>query len=284
MKIALVTDSTCDLPADMVAARGITIAHMNILWGTQSFKDGIDMTNEVFYERLVQDPVLPKTSQPSPGDFADKFREARASQGADAVVCITVGSRLSGTFQSAETAVGLVDFPVRVIDSCIASMALGFIVLAAADARDRGADLDEVTQTARNAAERAQIYFTPDTLEFLHRGGRIGGARRFIGTALKIKPILQIKEGVVESVETVRTRTRAVARMVEIAVAQGRGSGKLWLGVVHTYAPEVQNVMQQLQDALKPDLLLQNMTCPTVGVHTGPAVLGIARLDFPPES
>ncbi len=273
MKIALVSDSTCDLPADIVAARGIEIVPEHILWGTESYTDGVSMPAEMFYERLARDPVLPKTSQPSAGEFAEKYRLAREKQNADAVVCITVSSGLSGTHASAEVAAGLVDFPVRVIDSCTVSIALGFVVLAAANTRDQGGSLDEVVQAAQEAGDNSRFVFTLNTLEYLHRGGRIGGARRFIGTALSIKPILHLKHGVVEPLESVRTRKRAVAQLVELAM-QYKDKRPLWFGLLHTHAPELETLSGELRDLLKPDMYLQVLVSPAVGVHAGPAALG----------
>jgi DegV family protein with EDD domain len=273
MKIALVTDTTCDLPTTIVAERGIELVPQHILWGTQSYRDGVDMTAEMFYERLARDPILPKTSQPSSGEFAEKYRLAREKNKADAVVCVTVASRLSGTYASAEVAAGLVDFPVRVLDSCTASIALGFSVLAAADARDKGGSLDEVVKAAQEAADHSQLVFTLNTLEYLHRGGRIGGAKRLIGTALSIKPILHLKNGTIEAVESVRTRKRAVSRLVELAT-QYKDKRPLWLGLLHTNAPEHDAVAAELQDLLKPEMFLQVIASPAVGVHVGPGVLG----------
>ncbi len=198
MTVALVTDSTCDLPPEIIAARKIEIAPIHILWGDHSYTSDIDMTSDMFYERLVRDPELPKTSQPSPGELADTYRQAIAHQNADEVVCITLGRHLSGTYASAEAARTLVDFPVHVIDSRNVSLTLGLIVLAAAKVRDSGCRADEIIRATQAAILDSQFVFTVDTLEYLHRGGRIGGARRFIGTALSIKPILHLEEGVVE--------------------------------------------------------------------------------------
>jgi fatty acid kinase fatty acid binding subunit len=273
MKIALVADSTCDLPADIVAVRGIEIVPLHILWGTENYADGVDITNDILYERLKRDPILPTTSQAAPGEFVDKYRQARDKHQADAVVCITVGSRLSGTYAAAELAAGLVDFPVRVIDSCTVTISLGFVVLAAANARDRGGSLEEVVKTAQDAADHSKLVFTLDTLEFLHRGGRIGGARRFIGTALNLKPILSLREGVVEPVETVRTRKRAVAELIELAM-QYQDKRPLWFGMLHTHAPEVETVSNELRERLKPEMFLQVLASPAVGVHAGPAAIG----------
>ncbi len=273
MNIALVTDSTCDLPTDIVAARHIEVVPLHITWGSQNYTDGVDMTSDMFYERLARDPQLPKTSQASPGEFVDKFRAARQKYDAEAVVCITVGSRLSGTYASAEVARTMVDFPVRVVDSCLATTALGFVVLAAADARDQRADLDGVVKAAEKAVNHSRLVFTPNTLEYLHRGGRIGGARRFIGTALSIKPILEVQNGAVEVLESVRTRKRAVARLIDLT-APYRDKRPLWFGLLHTNAPEHEVVAAELKEMLKPDLFLQVLASPAVGVHAGPGAIG----------
>jgi DegV family protein with EDD domain len=271
MKIAIVADSTCDLPAAIVAARGIEIVPLHIHWGTENYTDGIDITSAALYERLARDPVLPTTSQASPGEFVDKFRQAHENH--DAVVCITVGSRLSGTYASAQVAAGLVDFPVRIVDSCTASIALGLTVLAAADARDRGGNLDDVAKTAQEAADHSRLVFALNTLEYLHRGGRIGGARRFIGTALSIKPILHLKNGVVEPLETVRTRKRAVERLIDLAM-QYQDKRPLRFGVLHTQAAELEAVSSELRERLKPDYFLQVLASPAVGVHVGTGAIG----------
>jgi DegV family protein with EDD domain len=275
MKIAIVTDSTCDLSPDIAAARGFEIIPLHILWGTHSYTDGVDMTAEMFYERLARDPELPKTSQASPGEIVDKFRQALDKQKAEAVVCITLGSRLSGTYASAVAARGLVDFPVQVIDTRMVSLALGFIVLAAVDARDRGAGLEDVVQATQRAADHSQLIFTLNTLDYLYRGGRIGGARRFIGTALSIKPVLHIKDGEADVLESIRTRRRAVARLLELA-AQYKDRRPLSLGIIHSGALELDEFAGEMQSILKPDYFLQALACPPVGVHAGPGAIGFA--------
>jgi DegV family protein with EDD domain len=274
MKIAFVTDSTCDLPPELTAERGIEVTPLHVLWGTESYSDGVDIDNETFYKRLAHDSVLPKTSQPAPGEYAEKYRQAIEKQRADVVVCLPISSRLSGSFAAAQAASALVDFPVRVVDSRTGSMALGLVLLAAADARDGGASLDEVVQAAERASARSQMLFLPNTLEFLHRGGRIGNAQRFIGTALSIKPILYVKDGFIEALENVRTRKRAMARLVEIT-AEYKEKRPLWIGIAHTGAPELDEFRAELQAATRPDLLLQTMTTTSIGVHIGPGAIGI---------
>ncbi len=275
MKVAIVADSTCDLPSDIVAERRIVIAPLHIIWGDQIYTDGVNITSEQFYQRLVRDPKLPKTSQPAPGEFADKYRIAREKYNADAVVCITISQKLSGTYSSAEAARSLVDFPVEVVDSLTGSIAMGFVVLTAADVRDQGGSLSEIVKAAQDSALRTQMLFAPNTLEFLHRGGRIGGAKRLIGTALNIKPILHVKDGGIEALESVRTRKRVVARLVEIGT-QYKGRRPLWLGVPHTNPPDLQSFLDELQDSIKPDKLITALACSPVGVHIGPETVGLA--------
>src|SRR5215470_11627687 len=151
MTFAIVTDSTCDLPSSIVAEREITITPQHILWGTESLVDGVDITADAFYNRLAHDSVLPKTSQPSANDFAEHYRKAQAAHKADAVLCITLSKPLSGTYSSAVAARDQVDFPVTVVDSTTVSIALGFTVLTAADARDRGASIEEAANIAMAA-------------------------------------------------------------------------------------------------------------------------------------
>ncbi len=277
MKTAIVTDSTCDLSSALIEERGITITPQHILWDNENLTDGVDLTPEDLYQRLAWDPMLPKTSQPSPGEFAAKFREARDKHGADSVLCITLSKDLSGTNASAISACELVDFPVKVVDSRTVSLPLGFAVLNAADAVKSGASMDEAATLAIEAGQRSKLFFTLNTLEFLHRGGRIGGARRFIGTALNIKPILQIKDGLVAPLESIRTRKKSVARMIEIATQQD-WARPLYVGVLHTHATELEEVSNQLKALLKPDLFLVSMACAAIGVHTGPGIIGIGIL------
>jgi DegV family protein with EDD domain len=277
MTLAVVTDGTCDLPPDLAASRGVEVVPHHVIWGNQVYTDGINMTSSAFYERLARDPELPKTSQPSPGEFADFYRRARDRQHADTVLCITTSQRITGAYSSAVVARDLVDFPVHVIDSKMATIPLGLIVLEAADACQRGAELDEVIRIVESASERSRFFFILDTLEFLHHGGRIGGARRLLGTALKIKPILHIENGAVGAYTSVRNRKRAIARLIEIA-GQYRDRRPLYAGVIHSCAPEVDDFSQALQDTLRPDLFFQALACSAVGVYAGPCGLGFGLL------
>ncbi|MHB8629524.1 MAG: DegV family protein [Aggregatilineales bacterium] len=277
--IAIVADSTCDLPAEVVKARQIGIVPLHILFGTRSYRDGIDIDNTTFYNRLQREAALPTTSQPTPAEFAEVYRQVREQQNADGLVCVTVSAKLSGTYNSADAARTQVDFPVRVIDSRTVSMGLGFAVLAAADARDQGASLDEISEAARAVGERVELFFTVNTLEFLYRGGRISNAQRMIGSALNIKPILAVRDGQALAIENVRTRKRALARLAELAGCVDAEPGKLHLAVMDGEAPaEADALAAELQTTLKPVSLTRASLSATLGVHTGPGIVGVGVL------
>ncbi len=277
MQIAVVTDGTCDLPSELAAERGVEIVPHHVIWGGETYTDGVNITSDIFYDRLARDPELPKTSQPSPGDFADAYHRVQRKHNADAVLCITTSDRITGAHGSAVVARDLVDFPVEVVDSRMATIPLGLIVLATAEACQRGMTLEQAVQFVHESSEHSHFFFTLGTLEFLYRGGRIGGARHLIGTALNIKPVLHIKDGVVEPYENVRTRKRALARLVDIANGY-QDKHPLRLGVVHSRAAEVNDFSQELQDLLKPDQFFVTLACSPVGVYAGPGSIGFGLL------
>lgn len=277
--IAIVADSTCDLPAEVVQSRQISIVPLHILFGTQSFRDGIDIDNTTFYERLQRESALPTTSQPTPTEFAEVYTKVREEQHADSLVCITLSANLSGTYNSADAAKAQVDFPVRVVDSRSVSMGMGFVVLAAADARDRGAGLDDIAQAARTAGQKVEIFFTVSTLEYLYRGGRISNAQRMIGSALNIKPILAIRDGQALAIENVRTRKRALARLAELVECVEAEPGKVHLAVMDAEArAEADELADELKTALKPISLTRASLAATLGVHGGPGTIGVGVL------
>jgi DegV family protein with EDD domain len=277
--VAIVADSTCDLPANVAKSRQIKIVPLHILFGTRSYQDGIDIDNTTFYERLQRESALPTTSQPTPAEFAEAYRQVREQQHAEGVLCITLSAKLSGTFNSAAAAQAQVDFPVKVVDSRSVSMGMGFAVLAAADARDQGASLDEIAQAARTAGQKVEIFFTVNTLEFLYRGGRISNAQRMIGSALNIKPILAVRDGEALAIENVRTRKRALARLAELAKCVDAEPSKLHLAIMDAEArAEADELTTELTTALKPTSLTRASLAATLGVHAGPGTVGVAVL------
>lgn len=278
-RIALVTDSTCDLPDALVQERRLYMIPQVILWGREVLKDGISLNSRQFYERLAVDSDMPTTSRPAPVDVADLLQRARDENDAEAVVVVIVSADVSGTVSSTQEAMKTVDFPVYMVDTRTISLALGLTVLQAADARDQGASAQEVVELAQRVAARSRVMFTPGTLEYLYRGGRIGGARHLIGTALSIKPILHLKDGRVEALENVRTRKRALKRLVEILDEQIDRSRPMHIGVMHgNAAEEAEALAAEIRDRLNPAVLLQSWVSPSIGVHAGPGVIGLAML------
>jgi DegV family protein with EDD domain len=276
---ALMTDSTSDLPESLAAERQIYIAPLHILWGQDNLKDRVDITIEQFHARLTTSPDLPTTSQPSPAEFVELYRQARDETGADGVLVMTISADLSGTYSSAQQAAPMVDFPVRVVDLRTVSVATGLAVLKVAEARDDGATLDEATRLAESLQTRTRLIFTLDTLEYLHRGGRIGGARRLLGTALNIKPILHVEDGKIEARESVRTRKRAISRLVEVCQEEIDPARPLYVAALHSRAlAEMEALEAAIAEQYHPDLLIKAEIGATISVHAGPGAVGVALL------
>lgn len=224
-KFALVTDSTAYVPAELVQKHNISVVPLILVWGDEMFEDGVDILPKEFYTRLKTAKVMPSTSQATPAKMQAIF-QSLVDQGMD-VLGMFISSKLSGTMQSAMQAkdtMGSAGEKVTLVDSQCTSMALGFQVLAAARAMDAGASLQECAAIAEKAHEKAGLFFAVDTLEFLHRGGRIGGAQRFIGSALNLKPILALKDGRVEGVERIRTKGKAQDRILELVSEKVKGN------------------------------------------------------------
>ena len=217
MTVRVVTDSVSDLPPAIAEELGITIVPANVHFGTQVFKDGVDLTTDEFFDKLFNGPEFPTTSQPSVGEFVDAY--TRVAEDADAIVSVHVSSKVSGTFNSAEQGADRVDVecPIEVLDTLQASMGVGLITMAAARAANSGASMEEVVEVANDATARAQCVVLLDTLEYLQRGGRIGKARALVGTLLKIKPLITIRDGEVHDFAKERTRRKAIARLQRAA-------------------------------------------------------------------
>ncbi|HMM27312.1 MAG TPA: DegV family protein [Aggregatilineaceae bacterium] len=275
-RTAIVTDSTCNLPPDLARERGIHVVPLYVVWGDESLRDGIDIHEQEFYARLRASKDIPKTSQATPQDFVLAFEQARAAANADEVVCAVVSSALSGTYASAILAQDMVDFPVQVIDTRQVSWALGHVTLAAADARDNGASADEIAAAARDAAARQQLVFTIDSLEHLKRGGRISSGKLFVGSALNIKPVLVVREGVIEAVENVRTRKRALQQLPKVAADVLDGRQVKRLSVLHADAEaEGRAVLEQAQQQFQPEEIMFAYATTVLGVHAGPGAVGL---------
>ncbi len=280
-RFALITDSTSDLPAAIAQERQIHVAPLYIIWGQDSLRDSIDITPEQFYRRLAIDPVLPTTSQPTPADFVDLYRQAHVDGETEGVLVMTISADLSGTYASAMQAREMVDFPVEVVDMRSVTLGTAMPVLQVADARDQGASLQEAAALARSLANRTHIYFTLDTLEYLHKGGRIGGAKRLIGTAFNIKPVLQIANGRVEAKESIRTRKRALSRLLELFEETADPAKAMYVGLLHGQAPADADWLEaEITARWQPARLIKAQVGAVIGVHTGPGAVGFALLQI----
>lgn len=278
-RTALVTDSTSNIPPEIAAARRLYVAPLYVIWGDQSLKDGVDITNEGLLRRmraLDSRAALPKTSQVSPQDFVTLFEQAREAENADEVVCAVISGRLSGTYASAMQARDQVKFPVHVVDTLQTSWGLGFSVLAGAVARDQGASSAEIAEVIQTVSSRVRLVFTVDDLDYLYRGGRIGNASRLLGTALNIKPILELRDGVVNAADKVRTRKRAVQQVLSIIENYVGNNTVVRLAVIHgDVEDEARELLAQALEKLRPQEHYLSFVTAVLGAHVGPGALGV---------
>jgi DegV family protein with EDD domain len=273
-RIAIVTDSTSDLPADLAARHGITVVPLNVHFGNEVFRDQIDITIDQFMERLQRAPELPKTSQPSAGLFEQTFRELATDH--DAILAVLISAKLSGTLQSATLARDAIGdrVPVEIVDSGNASLGLGFQAIHAAELARDGQSLEVIARTLRAETPAYHLLFFVDTLEYLQRGGRIGRAAALAGSVLKLKPILRLDEGQIVPHERTRTRAKAIDGLREFV----RGLPHVErLAVLHVTTPvEAEQLAADLAVAhpgLEPIVARFG---PVVGTHTGPGTLGVS--------
>jgi DegV family protein with EDD domain len=237
----------------------------------------VDMSPEEFYDRLTHDNIHPKSSQPVVKDFLHCLEQAREA-GAQEAVIITISNQLSGTVKSAQQAAELVEMPVHVVDSLSASMGLGWQVLAAARAREAGGSAQDMVDAADKVRQTIQVIFSVDTLDYLHRGGRIGGAARLVGTALQLKPQLYVDHstGRVEPGERTRTRKRALERVFQVLCDHMDLQKLVRVAVVHCAVEEEALAMRErIEQAIQPDELVVTHVTPVIGTHTGPGVIGL---------
>lgn len=277
-KIALVTDSTTYMPPELVKKYNISVAPQVLIWGDQTYKDGVDIESSEFFTRLKTAKVMPTTSQVAVISFQEIFQNL-VDQGHE-VLALLVSSRLSGTVQSAMQAKDLMSSArekVNVVDSQSVAMALGFQVLAVARALEGGASLKEAIALAEKSYQYTGVFFAVDTLEFLHRGGRIGGAQRFLGTMLNMKPILAIQDGRVEGIDRIRTKNKAQERVLELVIEKVAGRTPVRLATLHANAAEeARALLTRAEQALNPVESIFTEVSPTVGTHAGPGTVGLA--------
>jgi DegV family protein with EDD domain len=277
-RIAVITDSTAYLPSAVLERLELSIIPLNVVWGEEVLKDGVDIDPPTFYRRLQSAEVMPSTSQPSAGEFVDFLREVAERRQTDTIVGVFISSALSGTIASAEAAKEMLpDMRIEVVDSLSTSMGQGFQAMAAAEVAQAGGSLEEVVRAVHDVRTSQQLIFVVDTLEFLHRGGRIGGGKRFLGTALKIKPLLELEGGKIEALEQVRTKKKALARMLELCRDRCDGAPVARAAVLHANALEgALALKEEAQVQLEPGEMYVTEVSPVIGTHAGPGTLGLA--------
>ena len=273
--IHIVTDTTSGLSAGLAQQYDIPVIPQVIMFGDQSYPEGIEIDHATFLSRLRTSKTLPKTAAPPPGLFVDVFR-ARARPG-DTVLCIHPSAELSGTVRSALTAAG--DFPgmdIRVVDTRTIASPLAALALQAARWAGQGQEADAIMAGLEAMIPRAHVYFLVDTLEYLQKGGRIGGAAALIGSVLQVKPILELREGRVEPLERERTQRKALARLKELVLAGAVRGPESHLGVLHAGAPDAARALADDlgRQLAVPDVMIMDLT-PAIVTHAGPGVLGV---------
>ncbi len=276
-EIIVVTDSTANLPSDLTAERNIPVIPLKVHWGDETYIDGVTLKTDTFYEWLRERDDFPTTSQPSAGEFVEFFEEAAEQYRASTLVGVFISSELSGTVSSALQAQELLsDLNVEVIDSRSVSIGLGFQVLAAQEAAAAGASVEEIRARVEQVRKNTTLLFTVNTLEYLHRGGRIGGAARLLGTALNLKPLLAIENGRVEVQEKIRSQRRALQRMLQLAEEALDGRRPAAAGVVDVDAQEAaERIVEEVTESMAPRRLYRMTMTPVVGGHAGPGTVAL---------
>jgi DegV family protein with EDD domain len=275
--IALVTDSTCDIPTEWVKQYEISVVPLTIVFGDQVYLDGLDLQPVEFYERLLKDRTHPTTSQPAPKLFLDAFQKA-AAEGAEQVLVITISSAMSGTIESARRAAAEASIPVTVVDGKNNSMGLGWQVIAAARAREQGGGLDEMLRAAQAVREDVCYYISLDTIEYLSRGGRISEAVKFLDSILQIKPLIYVKSesGTVGAGMPSRSRKSAVEGLYKEYFRRINTSRPLHITVLHNNAPEeAEALAARVREEFHPAELFISIVSPVLGVHTGPRAIAL---------
>ena len=273
-KVAIVTDGACSLSPARGEELGIHIAPVYLTFGDKTYRAGMDLDDAEFYKLLAASKKLPTTAQPTGADFLNIYK--KLADEVDEIITIVISHHMSATIQSAEMAREQFDkIPVHIVDSESVSLGLGMMSLAAAKAAEQGQDAQAILKRINVIKQRLNVIFTVKTLEYLHKGGRIGGATAFLGSALDIKPILYINDGRIEPLEKQRTRIRSISRLLELTKEKA-GAQPIHVAILHGNTPEE---AQQLELLVRSqfncaELITADMG-PVIGVHAGPGTLGL---------
>ncbi|MBO0692157.1 MAG: DegV family protein [Acidimicrobiaceae bacterium] len=274
--VRVVTDSACDLPDELIAELGIGLVPLRIRFGEEELTDRTELSTKEFWLRSATSSTLPETSAPSPGAFEQEFRRVGA-EATEGVVCVNLSSRLSATIEAARQAARSLDgvMAVRVVDSYSVTMGEGLVVIEAARRAAAGGSLDEVVEAAEKAVAQMKVYGVIDTLENLKKGGRIGGAAALVGSLLSIKPVIEVRGGIVEEESKQRTRGRSL----DYLATKVRSAGPLSrLAVFGGDAPDLDRFIGMLSDVVPAEAMLVGEIGPVIGSHAGPGAVGAAWL------
>ncbi len=279
-RVVIVTDSTAYVPADLTKQYGITVLPLSIIWDGESYRDGMDMQPDDFYRRLHGAKELPTTSQVTAPAFENAFKEIL--ERGDSVLGVFLSSRLSGTYEAAlqaQQAIGSARDKLSVVDSRLTTVAMGMPVLVAARAARAGESLASCRALVEHACSQTDVLFVVETLEFMRRGGRIGGAQAFLGTVLSIKPLLGMRDGAIEAVEKIRRKQLALERMIDLTVQRVAGRSPVQLATAHAEAAdEAHSVLEAATERLHPLTTLCCPLSPVIGAHVGPGTVALSYM------
>ena len=279
-KVGIITDSTAYIPDALLKQYNISVVPLTLIWGEETFEDGVDIKPGEFYKRLANTKVMPTTSQATIPSMQKAFTDF-LEQGYD-VLGIFISSKLSGTVDSAMQARQAMPKGadrIAIVDSLATIMALGWPVLTAARAAEAGENLAECARVAQQARDQTGVLFVVETLEFLRRGGRIGGAQALLGTALNIKPLLELQDGRIESVEKIRTKGKALGRMLDLAEAKMGGRTPVRLATSHANAEaDAQELLEKAIIRFNPVETYNTPLSPVIGAHAGPGTMALSYM------
>ncbi|MDX9955005.1 MAG: DegV family protein [Anaerolineae bacterium] len=276
-RIAVVTDSTADLTPELAQAHDLSIIPLNVHWGEETYLDGVTLDIPTFYRMLQERKDFPMTSQPSVGDFMTFFQQVAERYQADTIVGVFLSSLLSGTLASAiQAKAELPDLRIELHDSRSVSMGVGFQALVAARANQAGASVEEILQTVAKVRSRMELLIALNTLEYLHRGGRIGGAARLLGTLLNFKPMLTMEGGKIDALGKARSRRKSLEALVAEALKRLAGRHPAELAVMHTPGdPDIPQLLDMINEQIRPQEITTGFLSPVLGTHGGPSAIGL---------
>jgi len=276
-RIAVVTDSTANLTPELAQAHDISIIPLNVHWGEATYLDGITLDIPTFYQMLQERKDFPMTSQPSVGDFMTFFRQVAERYEADTIVGVFLSSLLSGTLASAiQAKAELPDLRIELHDSRSVSMGVGFQALVAARTNQAGASVEEILQATAKVRSRMEMLIALNTLEYLHRGGRIGGAARLLGTLLNFKPMLTMEGGKIDALGKARSRRKSLESLLAEALKRLAGRRPVELAVMHTPEdPDISLLLDLIKEQIQPQQITTGLLSPVLGTHGGPGAIGL---------